>query len=173
MLSEQVRAAIRAKNTEQLCEWLRAQIPRTSSRNPAVRELVDAIGEELNAKALSGDIAAPTTGQGIFSDSPAKGMLKILGYSVGDTQPISINTRQLILRYLVEGHLPAVGSNVHRGEWGQPGTKERFEKLVNTLWTLLNSRAHRTHERARREWQEDLEWLGESFPELGNVPTQI
>jgi hypothetical protein len=173
MLTEQLRAAIRAKNHDELCQWLRELIPRQANGNAAVCEVVAAIGAELRTRARTGETAAGTTGEGMFAGSPEIGMLKTLGYSVGDTQPVLRGARQLILQYAIEGHLPVVGGRAHRNEWGEPHTKQRFQKLVNTLWSLLNNPAHRNHERARREWEEDLDWLAVAYTELGAVPITL
>lgn len=93
------------------------------------------------------------------ADTPDKGMLKALGYHVGEKgEPEAL--RRKILDYIMTGTLPPAGSPPYYAEWGEPMTRQRYRKLHRVIRVLASSAAHfENMEKANREWEDDLVYL--------------
>lgn len=90
------------------------------------------------------------------ADTPDTGMLKALGYHVGERGEAEA-LRHKILDYIMTGTLPPAGSPPYYAEWGEPLTRERYRKLHRVL---ASSAAHfENMEKAHREWEDDLVYL--------------
>ena len=89
-------------------------------------------------------------------------MLSLLGYHVGETLPLYPSTRESILEYAFEHHLPPVGNVPYLHEWGKPRSARRLQKLVNTIAALTRNAKRRDAmalARAIDEWEQDLMFL--------------
>jgi hypothetical protein len=95
-----------------------------------------------------------------------QGMLSLLGYHVGETEPTPRNVRQCILEYAFECYLPPLQDIAYYAEWGPPVTPRRLEKLANTLAALVRN-AKRRHQIAYRvaidDWEHDLWFLHQRY----------
>ena len=99
-------------------------------------------------------------------DWRSQGMLSLLGYHVGETQPLHPSIRESILEYTFEHHLPPVGDRAYFNEWGEPRNSRRLRKLANTLASLTRNAKRRDSwrlSRAIREWEQDLTFLYERY----------
>ncbi|MER8483864.1 hypothetical protein [Mesorhizobium sp. M1322] len=97
---------------------------------------------------------------------PEKGMLKSLGYCVGN-QGLPQERRQLIIKYAVESRsLPPVQSKAYVREWGKARSDKRFRKIRAFLTTLIDRNAgNRPFAKAVSEWAEDLKFLAHLWSE--------
>lgn len=93
------------------------------------------------------------------ADTPEEGMLKTLGYKVGnDAEPQKI--RYQLLNFIITGHLPFVGSPAYMLEWGEPCSRERYNKLTRVIRRLAFKSSHfENMEKAVSDWEDDLIWL--------------
>ena len=90
---------------------------------------------------------------------PKIGMLRTLGYSVGENG-VKTKLRREILDYIMEGPLPIVESPAYTFEWGEPLTNTRFHKLTRSLRAFIDGAENREGmEKSMIEWMEDLEYL--------------
>jgi hypothetical protein len=109
---------------------------------------------------------APTNEKLTGSDWRSQGMLSLLGYHVGKTQPIHPSFRESILEYAFEHHLPPIGDVAYFDEWGEPRSARRLQKLANTLASLARNATRRDPlalSRAIDEWEQDLTFLYEQY----------
>lgn len=94
------------------------------------------------------------------------GMLSLLGYHVGETQPTLEDMRRCILKYVFECHLPPLDDPVYYLKWGMPLTAQRLEKLANSLAAFTRNAKRRnavSHARAIDDWEHDLGLLHERY----------
>jgi hypothetical protein len=131
----------------------------------AAQDAVSAIEREWKTR-LDGARARPNR-----YDTPAVGMLATLGYRVGATKGETKAVRRRILKHVLEGHLPMVGSPGYTDEWGLPKSTKRFSKLIQFLESQLTNPANREHERAMIEWSEDLSWVQQNYLHLARQVT--
>lgn len=93
---------------------------------------------------------------------PKVGMLKHLGYSVGQ-EGESITYRRAILNDLFSREkLPKVDSPEYVGQWGLPKTATRLKKMADAIAAFCKSAKRRgrgSMGTAIAEWEEDLAWL--------------
>jgi hypothetical protein len=95
-----------------------------------------------------------------------RGMLDVLGYHVGQTQPTPRPLRRRMLEYTFECHLPPLADIPYFLEWGEPRTTQRLQKLANTLAALArNAKRHDagSYATAIGDWEEDLGFLHERY----------
>lgn len=103
---------------------------------------------------------------------PSEGTLAALGYHVGNNGE-KLAVRRRILRHVLEGQLPVVGSVSYTAEWGRPLTQQRFDKLTRFFMNMLEgSRNNPGMASAIAHWQADLDWVIETYGEspLNAVP---
>ena len=62
-----------------------------------------------------------------------KGMLSLLEYRVGETNPTPDDIRWCILQFVFECHLPPMEDAINNLDWGMPQTAQRLKKLANSL----------------------------------------
>lgn len=94
------------------------------------------------------------------------GMLRFLGYHVGETQPTPPNVRRCILEYAFECHLPPLNDLKYYQEWGAPQTAPRLKKLADTLAAFARNakrRDIRSLAAAIDDWESDLEFLRDKY----------
>jgi hypothetical protein len=90
---------------------------------------------------------------------PDQGMLKTIGYRVGN-DGIIYTKRRLILDRIINGVLPFCGSPSYMAEWGNPKTKKRFRKLRDVLNQLIfKNKKFSDMEVAVSDWVEDLKYI--------------
>jgi hypothetical protein len=95
-----------------------------------------------------------------------QGMLSLLGYHVGETLSLHPSIRESILEYAFEHHLPPIGDAIYFGEWSEPRSARRLQKLANTLASLTRNAKRRDPvalSRAIDEWEQDLMFLYERY----------
>jgi hypothetical protein len=99
-----------------------------------------------------------------IGDWPALGLLKYMGYSVGENG-LSVMRRQEILENVFEASLPNVQSREYMAQWGIPGSSQRLKKLANTIASFARNARRRNNppEEAIRDWEYDLAWLRQKF----------
>lgn len=95
---------------------------------------------------------------------PAVGVLRQLGYHVGQSGP-SANQRRDILSKVLEANLAGgVGDDAtgYIASWGLPGSMKRLEKTANSIAAFVRSAKRKTsadYSVAIAEWESDLVWL--------------
>lgn len=94
---------------------------------------------------------------------PDQGMLKTIGYKVGN-DGIIYTKRRLILDRLINGILPFCGSPSYMAEWGEPKTKQRFKKLRDVLNQLIfKNKNFPEMDVAVGDWSEDLKYIKDKW----------
>lgn len=104
---------------------LRAMLHGTKYAEAAQRRIGDVQAEFRRRTEAAGLQAS-------YVQTPEVGLLRTIGYSVGNTGE-STHTRQLLLDYVMSQELPFVGSIPYMLAWGPPLSVTRFNKLVRTL----------------------------------------
>ncbi|PPR61306.1 MAG: hypothetical protein CFH08_02222 [Alphaproteobacteria bacterium MarineAlpha3_Bin7] len=128
-----------------------------SPTNSQAREVINAIQAEW-AKRLE------AAKRGAYkANTPNIGMLKSLGYSVGN-EGVKTSIRRTILDDIMTINLPIVGSPAYTLEWGEPNSRQRYNKLVRTIQSLIvGARKDIAIEKAVIEWSEDLDYIKSKF----------
>ena len=94
---------------------------------------------------------------------PDQGMLKTIGYKVGNDGMI-YTKRRLLLDRVINGVLPFCGSPSYMAEWGSPKTKQRFKKLRDVLNQLIfKNRNFPEMDVAVGDWSEDLKYIKDKW----------
>lgn len=102
------------------------------------------------------------------ADRPSRGMLKTIGYAVGN-DGVGTARRQLLLDHLIQGTLPFCGSPAYMAEWGYPNSKKRYRKLRDVLSQLVyKNRNFQEMAAAIIHWQTDLEYIKKNYNHLLN-----
>ena len=100
------------------------------------------------------------------TDWPQLGMLRFLGYSVGQNGELR-TTRQRILRELFyKLDLPKVENQAYVDEWGAPESGARLRKMAQSIAAFCRGARRRdefTLSVAIEEWEEDLAWLKTTY----------
>ncbi len=100
------------------------------------------------------------------ADTPEEGMLKSVGYKVGENGE-SYEVRHRLLDFLIEGVLPPAGSPPYYEDWGEPSSKQRYRKLHRVIRVLASSASHFSNmEKAAREWEDDLIYIEDKWGHL-------
>jgi hypothetical protein len=92
--------------------------------------------------------------------SPDRGMLKALGYRVGE-EGVEVSERRLILDYLLtEDALPAIDCLGYMRQWGKASEPTRREKLRWVISNLMHEKWGMVdYEKAVKEWKADLAYV--------------
>ncbi len=94
---------------------------------------------------------------------PDQGMLKTIGYKVGNDGMI-YTKRRLLLDRVINGVLPFCGSPSYMAEWGDPKTKQRFKKLRDVLNQLIfKNKNFPEMDVAVGDWSEDLKYIKDKW----------
>ena len=100
------------------------------------------------------------------ADTPEKGVLKTLGYRVGN-DGVSSEKRKMLIDYLLNQQLPPVGSPAHMAEWGEPSSKQRYRKAHRVIQVLKSSASTLGYmDKAAKEWAEDLDYMEKTWGHL-------
>ncbi len=134
---------------------LRAIIEKTKFAVSA-REKLPMILEEM---ALRTEAAQRT----YYVETPTVGLLKTLGYRVGNNGEREKYRRQL-LDYAVSSDLPFVGTISYSLSWGAPLSPTRFYKLVRTLEAFVGNAKNRPGMTlACHHWLADRNYIAEKW----------
>ncbi|HLB79212.1 MAG TPA: hypothetical protein VJJ77_01800 [Dongiaceae bacterium] len=127
--------------------------------NPDAERVLNAIEHEWKAR------LGQSPAGSYKAERPKEGMLAALGYHVGHAKGVPTPLRQRILKFVMEGQLPMVGSPAYTDEWGEPMSRKRLDKVISTLNLLADpgAQSQRNMERAMIEWSEDLDWVIKTF----------
>ena len=111
------------------------------------------------------NIIVNRSGSGKFAaESEKTGLLSYMGYRVGKTRGLPLNERREILEEIFGYNLPSADfSGQYMKEWGEPKSKERLEKMANSLASFCRNAKRRNNDVAVSNYEEDLEWLRENF----------
>lgn len=97
------------------------------------------------------------------ADTPPEGVLKAIGYRVGNNG-LPENRRRQLLDFAITGTLPPVGSPAHMAEWGGPLSRTRYAKLHRVIRVLASSaHAMGNMEVAAQDWEADLVYLEQNW----------
>jgi len=99
-------------------------------------------------------------------DWPPIGMLRFLGYRVGETDPVCFEMRKQILEFAFECHLPPLNDATYHQAWGKPSTSPRLQKIADSLASFArNSKRRRTcsYAAAIDDWESDLNFLFDRY----------
>jgi hypothetical protein len=91
-----------------------------------------------------------------------EGMLKFMGYVVGEVNGKHRDERQRLLSVIFDGPLPPVLPRIHMAEWSRPGTPARLKKIAESLAAFARNAKRRRDANmatAIQDWEEDLEFL--------------
>lgn len=111
------------------------------------------------------DVKKLTRKSGWESDMPEMGLLRIVGYRVGDFGVNSFERRK-ILSNIYESSFIDYFLNLFPN-WGEPNTEERLLKLANCLTSFIKyvKKKYRnvTYMSAISDWEDDLNWLKKRY----------
>ena len=93
-----------------------------------LKQIIDLIKAEW-AKRNDQDVVAH-----LLSGAPSQGMMSTMDYRVGDTQGVKTGCRTQIIKEVLTSPLPFVESPAYMREWGEPCSKERYNKIKNSLF---------------------------------------
>ena len=103
------------------------------------------------------------------ADTPEIGILKMIGYRVGN-DGIPEQKRRILIDYVLSEILPPVGSPAYMAEWGEPETAERYRKAHRVIRVLASSaKTIGNQEKAAAEWEADLEYMEQAWGHLKYV----
>lgn len=94
------------------------------------------------------------------ADSPETGLLKTMGYRVGNGGLPTRKRWDVLDRIMSTPQLPFVGSPAYMKEWGGPNSATRYRKLHRVIVIQRSSASHKDgREKACADWSEDLDYL--------------
>jgi len=90
-----------------------------------------------------------------------EGLLKFVGYTVGDTAGEDDSTRKQMLAAVFDGPIPPVFPREYMLKWARPGTPARLRQLAETLAAFARNAKRREADmsRAVEDWEADLNFL--------------
>ncbi len=151
---------IKKDDNESLLSWRKKLLLRTthkrlkkkySDKQSDMLSLLSAIELELNKRSLKKQNYAV-----------AEGLMSYHGYRVGETNGVSDEVRQEILRRIFTGPVMPVIGKWYMSEWGEDKSLERLNKIESNLWGFILDKSHKDHLRALAEWEADLAWIQDS-----------
>jgi hypothetical protein len=100
-----------------------------------------------------------------YVQTPEVGLLKTLGYRVGNSGERQKYRRQL-LDHAMSADLPFVGTIAYSLSWGAPLSSTRYFKLVRTLESFItNAKIRPGMALACSHWQADLDYVVDTWGE--------
>ena len=151
---------IKKDDNKSLLSWRKKLLLRTtdkrlkkkySDKQSDMLSLLSAIELELNKRSLKKQNYAV-----------AEGLMSYHGYRVGETNGVSDEVRQEILRRIFTGPVMPVIGKWYMSEWGEDKSLERLNKIESNLWGFILNKSHKDHLRALAEWEADLAWIQDS-----------
>jgi hypothetical protein len=146
---------------------------RRKNQHSSARAVLEAIGKEWERRRYApinpedefdwpSTEASPGSRSLDTDDWVEEGVLKYMGYTVGDTDGEPQGTRELILAEIFEGPIPPAFPTQYLDEWGEPSSVLRLKKIAETIAALTRNakrrRGSKMH-RAIRDWETDLDFL--------------
>ncbi len=102
------------------------------------------------------------------ADTPDQGVLKTVGYKVGN-DGISKEVREYLLDYILTSQLPPIGTPAYIAEWGKESSALRYRKLHRVIRVLASSAKTLGYMiKAETEWEEDLLYIEKKWSHLKN-----
>ena len=144
------RSASRSKSAEEPPAQPNGNRPKKKkgARGTTVADLFELAQSASEAEALD------------TADWPKTGMLKHMGYRVGENGKGEKARRRILNQVIHQAKLPNVRDPYYVAEWGGPKTKERLYKLADCLATFArNASRSRGSELAIQHWEHDLDYL--------------
>ena len=147
--------------------------PAKASQHPLARRVIKAVGAEWvrrrrkpvdSTDAFSWPSTKADYGSGDLdtTDWMKEGVLKFMGYKVGNIDGEPSGIRERILAQIFLGPLPPVFPDLYLDEWGAPSSAMRHQKMAETIAALTRNAKRRHDSRmpaAVRDWEKDLEYL--------------
>ena len=130
---EKYKRIIKQKTNDELAKYFRTIAKRASE--------ISNVAVECDLIMLIGLIKSEWVNRLYEDDSnglPSEGLMSVMGYRVGDTQGVKKNYRRLIMREILIGPIPLVGSPAYMREWGTDGSIQRFKKMQRFLKAEIN-----------------------------------
>jgi hypothetical protein len=142
--------------------------------NPAsnARKLLDKIQPRLDEliEGLFPPEPDALPGQKPFVDTskwPQVGLLRHMGYRVGDNDP-GFTKHRKTLRLVFHGPIPSVCDEAYMAQWGDNCSVRRLRKLAWSIASFANARLRQEDgdaDAAIVAWKSDLEWLRDEYYE--------
>ncbi len=97
-------------------------------------------------------------------DWPELGILKYMGYSVGEYgKPLQCR-REILKRVFETEELPLVESWGYREQWGPARSRTRLSKMAESIASFAKLRKRAVgFDKAIEDWETDLDWLKDTF----------
>ena len=151
--------------------------PQKATQHTLARSVLDSIGIEWERRGNGlinpddyfdwpGTEANSGIGGLDSEDWIKEGVLKFLGYKVGDTDGEPQGVRERILTEIFCGPIPPVFPFDYLEEWGEPSSVTRLKKMAETIASLTRNAKRRRDSRMKsavRDWEKDLEYLYYSY----------
>ena len=151
--------------------------PKRKKMRLNAREVIDAINEEWSRRKkepIDPDefFKWPSTeanaGRGGINTREwlPEGVLRYMGYKVGDTEGLPKRIRKIILSEIFHGSIPPVFPHNYLNEWGNAGTPQRLQKLAETIAALTRNAKRRRDSvmaTAIGHWEQDLKYLYDEY----------
>lgn len=100
------------------------------------------------------------------ADTPDVGILKTIGYRVGN-DGLPEHKRRILIDYVLSEILPPVGSPAYMAEWGEPETAERYRKAHRVIRVLASSaKTLGNQDKAASDWEADLAYMEQAWGHL-------
>jgi hypothetical protein len=110
--------------------------------------------------------SSPSEGRRLLVDSPTPGVLKQMGYQVGN-DGWETARRRAILKQVFEAELVATssGANSYVREWGAPGSRQRLVKMTDAIAAFARNAGRQKADftQAIADWEQDLAWLRATY----------
>ena len=94
-----------------------------------------------------------------------EGLLKSVGYTVGDTAGLDDVVRQHLLAALFDGPIPPVFPRDYMQKWSRPRTPARLRQLAETLAAFARNAKRRNQDlsKAIGDWEADHDFLFHTY----------
>ena len=106
------------------------------------------------------------SGQLLTEDWVREGVLKYMGYKVGNVDGEPPGMRERILAEVFDGPIPPVFEKPYLAEWSRPGTAARLQKMAETIAALTRNAKRRRDSKmlaAVKDWEADLQFLYDKY----------
>jgi hypothetical protein len=135
-------------------------IRRGGPRVTVAEQLINTINLEMNRR------LARANAYHFTAETPSVGLLKTMGYSVGNNGE-TIETRREIIDYIMTKPLPPISSISYMASWGDPLSQRRYQKLCRTLESFVsNAHSRCSMDLACYHWEQDLLYIQEKWGHL-------